>query len=207
MALAGDEEEAPALRARAVTALGRIGAHAALPALLGAARSNSESLRLRAAEALGSFRTEEAIAALADLAADTEPETVRAAVDSLARIGPPAAAALCILPSLARRNHWPSNTRCALVPALAACPGPGPTAALAQLAQRERRTYPQSVQAIAERALAERPAAEALPHLLRLLADPTRRNGHGPALLALARSGAPEAEAIIVQHFENQPSS
>jgi HEAT repeat protein len=201
--LAGAEEETPALRARAITALGRIGAREALPTLLGTARSDSESLRLRTAESLGSFPTEEATATLIDLAADTEPETARAAVDSLARIGPPAAPALCTLPDLARRNRWPSATLRALVQALAACPGPGPSTALARLAHRP---YPQSVQAIAERALAERPAAETLPHLLRLLADPMMRHNHGPALLALARSGAPEAEAIVVEHFEHQRS-
>ncbi|MEV6008652.1 HEAT repeat domain-containing protein [Streptomyces sp. NPDC051976] len=203
VALAEDEEEAPALRARALTALGRIGAHEALPTLLGAARSNSESLRLRTAASLGTFPTEEAIAALTDLASDTEPETVRAAVDSLARIGPPAAATLCTLPDLARRDHWPSATLRALVAALAACPGPESATALARLADRP---YPQSVQTMAERALAQRPAPEALPHLLRLLADPMMRHPHGPALLALARSGAPEAEAIVVEHFEHQRS-
>ncbi|GGR85471.1 hypothetical protein GCM10010236_45200 [Streptomyces eurythermus] len=53
---------------------------------------------------------------------------------------------------------------------------------------------------------AGRPAAEALPHLLRRLADPVMRHPHGPALLAPARSGAPEAEAIVVEHFEHQRS-
>ncbi|MCL3997032.1 HEAT repeat domain-containing protein [Streptomyces lavenduligriseus] len=203
VALAGDEEEATALRARAVTALGRIGAHEALPALLGAARSDSESLRLRAAGSLGSFPAAEAVAALTDLASDTEPETVRAAVDSLARIGPPAASALCALPDLAGHDRRPGDTLRALVTALAACPGPECTTALARLAHPP---YSQSVRAAAERALAGRPAAEALPHLLRLLADPMMRHPHGPALLALARSGAPEAEAIVVEHFEHQRS-
>ncbi|MFF9019891.1 HEAT repeat domain-containing protein [Streptomyces eurythermus] len=203
VALAGDGEEATALRARAVTALGRIGAHEALPALLDAARSDSESLRLRAAGSLGSFPTAQAVAALTDLASDTEPETVRAAVDSLARIGPPAAAALCALTDPAGRDHWPSDTLRALVTALAACPGPECTTALARLAHPP---YSQSVQGAAERALAGRPAAEALPHLLRRLADPMTRHPHGPALLALARSGAPEAEAIVVEHFEHQRS-
>ncbi|MDN3264718.1 SAVMC3_10250 family protein [Streptomyces sp. CSDS2] len=153
--------------------------------------------------ALGSFPTAPAITALTDLAADPEPETVRAAVDSLARIGPPAAAALCALPGPAVRDHWPSDTLRALVTALAACPGPECTTALARLAHPP---YQQSVQAAAERALAGRPAAEALPHLLRLLADPMMRHSHGPALLALARGGAPEAEAIVVEHFEHQRS-
>lgn len=121
----------------------------------------------------------------------------------MARIGPPAAAALCALPDLAYRNRWPSATLRALVAALAACPGPGATTALARLADRP---YPQSVQAMAERVLAQRPAPEALPHLLRLLADPMMRHPRGPALLALARSGAPEAEAIVVEHFEHQRS-
>ncbi|MGW1957651.1 HEAT repeat domain-containing protein [Streptomyces sp. NPDC001920] len=203
VALAGDTEEAPALRARAVTALGRIGAHEALPTLLDTARSDSESLRLRTAASLGSFPTQEAITALTDLTADPEPETVRAAVASLARIGPPAAASLCALPGLARQNRWPSATLCALVPALAACPGPESTTALARLAHGP---HPQPVRATAERALAERPVAEALPHLLKLLSDPMMRHPHGPALLALARSGAPEAEAIVVEHFEHQRS-
>ncbi|MBQ1093646.1 HEAT repeat domain-containing protein [Streptomyces sp. B93] len=118
--LAGDEEEPPPC-GRAVTALGRIGGGEAIPVLLGAARSNSETLRLRAAETLVSFRTEEVITALTDLAADAEPKTAEAAVDSLARIGPRQPP----LPARAGARHSPGPAGTPALPAVR--PGQGRT--------------------------------------------------------------------------------
>ncbi|QUI34425.1 HEAT repeat domain-containing protein [Streptomyces alfalfae] len=191
--LAGDDEEPGTLRARAVHALGRIGAPESLPVLLTAVHDPSEPVRVQAAQGLGRFPVREASAALGKVAStDASRDVARCAVRALGRMGAPAVPVLAALAGQFRRDVGEE-----LVTALAECPGAEAVAGLAALA-----TSPEAadVRLSAIRALADRRSPDCAAPLASLLtADHTPRI-HFSALRGLAALDTEEADAHVLTY-------
>ncbi|MEU7580412.1 HEAT repeat domain-containing protein [Streptomyces sp. NPDC041068] len=193
-ALVADEEEPGTLRARALHALGAIGAPDSLPVVLAAVRDASETVRLQAAQALGGFPAPHTAEALGELAAkDTDRDVARAAVRALGRIGAPAAPVLASLAQPLRPDITDG-----LIAALARCPGPEAVAGLAQLTRPD---LPEDVHvAVAEALGSRRGAAEAAAPLAALLSDGHYFHCRDAALAALAELDTEEADAYLLTH-------
>ncbi|MFD6433772.1 HEAT repeat domain-containing protein [Streptomyces venezuelae] len=191
--LAGDDEEPGTLRARAVHALGRIGAPESLRVLLAAARDLSEPVRVQAVQALGGFPVREAVAALGEIAStDANRDVARGAVRALGRMD---ATAVHVLAAMASRFRPDVGEE--LVGALAECAGAEAVAALAVLA-----TSPETadVHVSAAEALAARHSPDCAAPLASILnADP----GYYPrdtALRGLAALNTEEADAHVLTY-------
>ncbi|MGW5733858.1 MULTISPECIES: HEAT repeat domain-containing protein [Streptomyces] len=192
-AVAADEAEPGTLRARAVHALGLIGAPESLPVLLACVRSPKEPVRLRAVEALGGFPVPEAADALGPVVArDADRASARAALRALGRIGAPA---LPVLASLAERLR--TDVAGELIAALAGCPGPGADAALERLAVAP---LPEEVHVALARALGGRRSPGSAAALAALLADGHPYRCSDAALRALAALGTEEAAEHVLAY-------
>ncbi|MEV8017212.1 HEAT repeat domain-containing protein [Streptomyces sp. NPDC086554] len=192
-ALAGDEEQPGSLRARALHALGLVGARESLPVVLAAVRDPSSAVRLQAAQALGAFPGTEAAEALgAVVAGDTDRDVARAAVRALGRIGAPAAP---VLTSLAQRPRQDVVNE--LITALAGCPGPEAVAGLCQLAGA---SLPEDDHVAVAEALGRRRAPESAGALAALLDDDRRYDCRAAAVLALAELGTEEADEYVLAY-------
>ncbi|MGA5206363.1 HEAT repeat domain-containing protein [Streptomyces variegatus] len=195
--LVADEAEARGLQARAVRALGLIGAPESVVALLSATRSPSQALRLRAAEAVGSFPTTEVVARLEEMAGEDDSEITRAAVRSLCRIGSGDGLVLSAL--VGRAAWWPLPMQRMLVAALADCQAAEATAALGRLVDGP---FGEEIRARAVQALGRRRAPQSVAALLRYLDDPrTPYLWRGHAARALALTGDERAVERVVAHF------
>jgi HEAT repeat protein len=193
--LASDAEEAGTIRARALRALGLIGAPESLPAVLGGAREANEAVRIRAAEALGAFPVPEAAEALRALVTtDASRDVARAAVRALGSIGAPAAS---VLSSLAERLRV--DVASELVTALAACPGTETGTALARLATS---TAPEEVRTAAAEALSERRSPENVAPLAAMTQTHRRDECHTAALRGLAAISTKEAIEHVLAYYE-----
>ncbi|MEU5686149.1 hypothetical protein DEJ48_08780 [Streptomyces venezuelae] len=191
--LAGDNEEPGTLRARAVHALGRIGAPESLRVLLAAARDPSEPVRVQAVRALGGFPVREAVAALGEIAStDANRDVARGAVRALGRMGAPAVHVLAAMASRFRPDVGEE-----LVTALAECAGAEAVSGLAVLA-----TSPETadVRVSATETLVARHSPDCVAPLASILsADP----GYYPrdtALRGLAALDTEEADAHVLTY-------
>ncbi|MFG3001949.1 HEAT repeat domain-containing protein [Streptomyces sp. NPDC048340] len=201
-ALVTDRAEASSLQARAVRAVGLIGAPESLSVLLAAAGSPSEAVRMRAAEALGGFSTAEAVGRLGALAREEGADIARAALRSLGRIGTPAVPILSELIGYA--PEWPAPMQRTLVEALAQCPGSETTAALGRLVDGP---FGEEVRVGAVQALGNGRDPRSVAPLIRFLDDPrTQYFYRGLAVRALARLDDEAAVQRVVAYFEDQRS-
>ncbi|MWA14215.1 HEAT repeat domain-containing protein [Streptomyces sp. BA2] len=198
-ALAGDEEQPGTLRARAVRALGLIGARESLPVVLAAVRDPSEPVRLQAVRALGEFPVTEtagaaeAAEALGVVAAlDVNLDVARAAVEALGRVGAPAGP---VLVSLARPLR--GDVADELIAALTHCPGAEAVAGLCQLTGA---ILPEDAHVAVAEALGVRRAPESAGPLAALLADDRRYSSRDAAVRALAELGTEEADEYVLAY-------
>ncbi|WP_416069409.1 HEAT repeat domain-containing protein [Streptomyces alfalfae] len=192
--LAGDDEEPGTLRARAVHALGRIGAPESLRVLLTAASDPSEPVRVQAAQALGEFPCWEAAAVLGEVASTDESRDVaQSAIRALGRMDAPAA--VHVLAALAGRFR--RDVREELVTALAECPEPDAAAALAVLS-----TSPETedVHFSATEALAAHRSPGCVALLAWILTAAPTAHQHGIALRGLAALDTEEADAHVLTY-------
>ncbi|MEV0322872.1 HEAT repeat domain-containing protein [Streptomyces sp. NPDC050658] len=216
-ALAADDSGR--VRARAVRAVGLIGGPQVQPTLLAALDDPSEAVRLRAATALADHPSPEVADRLGQLAVRDEDRTVvLGAIRALGRIGAPAAAPLSALVDLAllddalvrerpreeryewslrmrQRFEWVSRT---LVEALARCPGPEATAALARLVTHQ--AAPWGIHEAAAEALGDRRDPGIATLLIRMLGE-ARESYHPPLLRALAHIGTDEAVERVSAYY------
>ncbi|WP_447040600.1 HEAT repeat domain-containing protein [Streptomyces sp. DSM 118878] len=191
--LVGDDEEPGTLRARAVHALGLIGARESLPVLLTAVHDPSEPVRVQAAQGLGRFPGREAAAALGEAAStDASGDVARSAVRALGRMGTPAVPVLAALAGRFRRDVGEE-----LVTALAECAGTEAVAGLAVLT-----TSPEAadVHLAAVGALADRHSPDCVAPLASLLTADHASRLRGSALRGLAALDTEEADAHVLTY-------
>ncbi|WP_197356066.1 HEAT repeat domain-containing protein, partial [Streptomyces clavuligerus] len=199
--LAADTGEPGTVRARAVRALGLIGAAGALPVVLAAARDPRGVVRARAAQALGAFAVPEAAEALGALAAgDADPDVARAAARALGRIGAPALPVLGGLAARPRPDGGPLMDD--VVDALAECPGGAADAVLNRLVTD---LPPGPARVRATGALSGRRVPEAVPALAALLLDDREYAGHADALRGLAAIGGEPATGHVLAYCRRFP--
>ncbi|MDO0936611.1 HEAT repeat domain-containing protein [Streptomyces sp. DG2A-72] len=217
-ALAEDEEQPGTVRARAVRALGLIGAPDTLPVVLACARSPHEAVRAQAVTALGAFSVAEAAQVLGEFVTHsvaphgTEPDIARAAVHALGRIGAPA---LPLLGALADGvDDLSEDLADRLVMALAARPEAEATTVLGRLAASPPPTLKASYAApvggrlatsrpareAASAALTERGTPERLTPLTSLLGPGSWSGAHEAALRSLLRIGTAEAHEHVLAY-------
>ncbi|QEU91212.1 HEAT repeat domain-containing protein [Streptomyces kanamyceticus] len=193
--LAADEDQPGTLRARALHALGRVGAPESLPVVLAALRDPASPVRLQAAGALGSFPGQAAAEALGTLAAkDTDRDVARAAVRTLGGLGTSAAP---VLASLALALPLRTDVIGELITALARCPGPEADVGLGQLTKPG---LAEDVHVAAAEALGARRAPESAAPLAALLDDDHPYGCRNVALTALAALGTEEADEHVLAH-------
>ncbi|MFD4477792.1 HEAT repeat domain-containing protein [Streptomyces sp. NPDC058471] len=193
-ALAGDGEQPGTLRARALHALGLIGARESLPVVLAAVRDPSEAVRLQAVQALGGFPVAEAAMALGTVAAlDANLHVARAAVEALGRVGAPAGP---VLASLARQLR--SDVADELVEALTRLPGAEAVPGLCQLAGVTRLSEGEYA-AVAE-ALGRHRAPESAGPLAAPLTGDLRYAHCDASVRALAELGTAEADGYVLAY-------
>lgn len=193
-ALAGDEEQPGTLRARALHALGLIGARESLPVLLAAVRDPSEAVRLQAVQALGGFPVAEAAQALGTVAAlDANLHVARAAVEALGRVGAPAGP---VLASLVRQLR--ADVTDELVDALTRLSGAEAVAGLCRLAGASGLS--QGDYAAVAEALGRQRAPESAGPLAAQLSGDLRYFNRDAAVRALAELGTEEADAHVLAY-------